>query len=58
MNLWVQDFQFFLPNGAVIKRILERYIVDKEIEQGYNHVYSPSLANTELYKISGHLGSL
>ena len=44
----------FLPNGAVIKRILERYIVDKEIEQGYNHVYSPSLANTELYKISGH----
>ena len=44
----------FLPNGAVIKRILERYIVDKEIEQGYNHVYSPSLAKTELYKISGH----
>ena len=44
----------FLPNGAVIKRILERYIVDKEIERGYNHVYSPSLANTELYKISGH----
>lgn len=44
----------FLPNGAIIKRILERYIVDKEIEQGYNHVYSPSLANTELYKISGH----
>ena len=44
----------FLPNGAVIKRILERYIVDKEIEQVYNHVYSPSLANTELYKISGH----
>ena len=44
----------FLPNGAVIKRILERYIVDKEIEHGYNHVYSPSLANTELYKISGH----
>ena len=44
----------FLPNGAVIKRILERYIVDKEIEQGYNHVYSPSHASTELYKISGH----
>ena len=41
----------FLPNGAVIKRILERYIVDKEIEQGYNHVYSPSLANTELERV-------
>ena len=44
----------FLPNGAVIKRILERYIVDKEIEQGYNHVYSASLAYSELYKICGH----
>ena len=44
----------YLPNGATIRRILERYIQDKEIELGYNHVYTPSLANTELYKVSGH----
>ena len=44
----------YLPNGAAIRRILERYIQDKEIEMGYSHVYTPSLANTELYKVSGH----
>ncbi len=44
----------YLPNGATIRRILERYIQDKEIELGYEHVYTPSLANVELYKTSGH----
>ena len=44
----------YLPNGATVRRLLERYIQDKEIALGYSHVYTPSLANTELYKISGH----
>ena len=44
----------YLPNGATIRRILERYIQDKEISLGYEHVYTPSLANVELYKTSGH----
>ena len=42
----------YLPGGATIRRILERYIQDKELELGYNHVYTPSLASTDLYKIS------
>ena len=44
----------YLPNGATIRRLLERYIQDKEIALGYQHVYTPSLANVELYKVSGH----
>lgn len=44
----------YLPNGATIRRILERYIADKEISLDYQHVYTPSLANVELYKTSGH----
>ena len=44
----------YLPNGATIRRLLERYIQDKELSLGYNHVYTPSLANVELYKTSGH----
>ena len=44
----------YLPDGATIRRILERYIQDKELELGYAHVYTPSLATTNLYKISGH----
>lgn len=44
----------YLPNGATIRRILERYIQDKEISLGYKHVYTPSLANVKLYETSGH----
>ncbi len=44
----------YLPNGATVRRILERYIQDKEIKLGYKHVYTPSLANVALYKTSGH----
>ena len=44
----------YLPDGATVRRLLERYIQDKEVEMGYSHVYTPSLANTELYKVSGH----
>lgn len=44
----------YLPNGATIRRLLERYIQDKELRLGYKHVYTPSLANVALYKTSGH----
>ncbi|GEM47415.1 threonine--tRNA ligase [Deinococcus cellulosilyticus] len=44
----------WLPNGATIRRELERFIVDLELRQGYQHVYTPQMAKTELYKISGH----
>ncbi|MCU5746085.1 threonine--tRNA ligase [Staphylococcus sp. SQ8-PEA] len=44
----------WLPNGAVIRREIERYIVDKEQSMGYDHVYTPIMANVELYKTSGH----
>ncbi|MCD2137127.1 threonine--tRNA ligase [Salinicoccus halitifaciens] len=44
----------WLPNGATIRREIERYIVDKEIALGYDHVYTPIMANVDLYKTSGH----
>lgn len=44
----------WLPNGATIRREIERYIVDKEVCMGYDHVYTPVLANVDLYKTSGH----
>ncbi len=44
----------YLPNGATVRRLLERYIQDKEVNLGYDHVYTPSLANVSLYKTSGH----
>ena len=44
----------WLPNGAVVRTELENYIRRKERKLGYDHVYTPCLASTELYKISGH----
>lgn len=44
----------WLPNGATVRTELENYIRNKEKKLGYQHVYTPSLATTELYKISGH----
>ncbi|HHT99226.1 MAG TPA: threonine--tRNA ligase [Acholeplasma sp.] len=45
---------FWLPKGATIRRIIERYITDLEIKLGYLHVYTPIMANVDLYKTSGH----
>jgi len=44
----------WLPKGAIIRRILEEYILEKEREAGYQHVYTPDLARVDLYKRSGH----
>lgn len=44
----------WLPNGSVVRTELENYIRNKERKLGYQHVYTPCLASTELYKISGH----
>ena len=44
----------WLPNGFIVRRALSDYITDKELALGYKHVMTPSLANVELYKTSGH----
>lgn len=49
-----QGLPLWLPNGAKVRRTIERYIVDLEESLGYHHVYTPHLASVELYKISGH----
>ncbi|PZE20354.1 threonine--tRNA ligase [Paenibacillus xerothermodurans] len=49
-----QGLPIWLPNGAKLRRTMERYIVDLEERLGYQHVYTPVLANVELYKTSGH----
>lgn len=45
---------YWMPNGATIRRVIERYIIDKEVAWGFQHVYTPVLANLNLYKQSGH----
>ncbi|MDT3392682.1 MAG: threonine--tRNA ligase, partial [Bacillota bacterium] len=45
---------YWMPKGATIRRTIERYIIDKEVANGYKHVYTPVLMNLDAYKTSGH----
>lgn len=42
------------PKGSVVRRELERFIIDEEIKRGYLHVYTPDVAKLDLYRKSGH----
>jgi threonyl-tRNA synthetase len=44
----------FTEKGSIIRRELERFVVDEEIKRGYKHIYTPDLANVALFKTSGH----
>ena len=45
---------YWMPKGATIRRTIERYIIDREVSDGYEHVYTPVLMNLDAYKTSGH----
>lgn len=49
-----QGLPIWLPKGAKLRQVMERYIVDVEEALGYSHVYTPVMGSVELYKISGH----
>ncbi len=44
----------WLPKGATIRRVLEHYMTDLEIYEGYQHVITAEIAKLDLYKKSGH----
>lgn len=44
----------FTPKGSIIRRELERFVVDEELKRGYSHVYTPDIAKLDLYIKSGH----
>jgi len=44
----------YLPKGAIIKRELEKFVIEEETKRGYLHVSTPDIARLELYKKSGH----
>lgn len=53
-NLVGKGLPLFTEKGSIIRREMERFVVDEEIKRGYWHVYTPDLARVELYKTSGH----
>ncbi|NLT83883.1 threonine--tRNA ligase, partial [Coprothermobacter proteolyticus] len=43
------------PNGAVIRKEIEDFWRQSHIDNGYQLVYTPHVARTKLWEISGHL---
>ncbi len=44
----------WLPNGTIIRRIIEEFMRKEQIKRGYKEVITPHIGNIELYKTSGH----
>ena len=44
----------WLPNGTVMRRVIEDFIRKEQIRRGYQEVITPHIGNIELYKTSGH----
>jgi len=49
-----QGLTLWLPNGATIRREIEKFMVEEQIKMGYNHVYSPHIGQKSLWEKSGH----
>jgi threonyl-tRNA synthetase len=46
----------WLPHGGRIRSIIEDFSRRRHFEGGYEMVYSPHIAKSDLWRISGHLG--
>jgi len=46
---------FWHPKGAVIRKTIEDFWIDEHKKRGYELVYTPHIAKSDLWKISGHL---
>jgi threonyl-tRNA synthetase len=42
------------PKGAIIRRVLESFILDELLRRGYQPVYTPQIGKLDLYRTSGH----
>ena len=49
-----QGLPLFMPAGATVLRVMQRFVEDEETRRGYMHVKTPSFAKSDLYKVSGH----
>lgn len=45
---------FWHPKGATIRRLIEEYWKTIHLERGYELLYTPHVANLDLWKTSGH----
>ena len=44
----------WMPNGAILRDQLERFMKEEQLGAGYKPVYTPNIAKVDLFKTSGH----
>lgn len=47
-------FPLYMPRGFILKRELERWIMKEKEARGYQFVWTPHVAKSDLYRQSGH----
>lgn len=50
-----QGLPVWLPNGYIMRREIEDFMIDLERRHDYKHVLTPHISKSDLFKISGHL---
>ncbi|MFQ3675026.1 MAG: threonine--tRNA ligase [Endomicrobiia bacterium] len=46
---------FWLPKGAIVRKLIEDYLKDFHLKNGYKLIYTPHIAKSSLWQTSGHL---
>ena len=54
MSEYAPGMPFFLPNGMILRNILENYWYEEHTKEGYQFVKTPIMMSKELWETSGH----
>ncbi|MEG0092666.1 MAG: threonine--tRNA ligase [Erysipelotrichaceae bacterium] len=54
MSEYAPGMPFFLPNGMVLRNILENYWYEEHTKEGYQFIKTPIMMSQELWERSGH----
>lgn len=54
MSEYGPGFPFFLPNGMILRNILENYWYQEHSKEGYQFIKTPIMLSKELWEYSGH----
>lgn len=54
MSEYGPGFPFWLPNGMILRNILENFWYEEHTKEGYQFIKTPIMLNQELWETSGH----
>lgn len=54
MSEYAPGMPFFLPNGMIVRNLLENYWYEEHTKEGYEFIKTPIMMSRELWETSGH----